>query len=209
MQAIDDIGFTPYLNTKIEEIHSHAKDAGWWENPRSSSSVYALFHTEISEAVEEERKPQFEHLQDRGIYHYISSSGEKLLISGYRSYDSENGVDLFRPKPEGTGVELVDMVIRVLDYLGHRGLKLPEKAQANAHDEFNDLSLYTEMHYMLSMAYVSLMNDDDPSEVENLAYACDLCCQIFEHAGWSFQRIFEYKLAFNKTRGHRHGGKKF
>lgn len=39
----------------IREIHQNAVEHGWWENDRSFPEVIALCHSELSEALEEDR----------------------------------------------------------------------------------------------------------------------------------------------------------
>lgn len=38
------------------QIHQQNKDAGWWDNPREKGTLLCLIHSEISEAMEGERK---------------------------------------------------------------------------------------------------------------------------------------------------------
>lgn len=39
-----------------QQIHQQNKDAGWWDNPREKGTLLCLIHSEISEAMEGERK---------------------------------------------------------------------------------------------------------------------------------------------------------
>lgn len=68
------------LNTLVQEVHQTAIDKGWWDNPRTSLEIYALIHSEISEAVEKYRKDE-----------------------------------------QGEAEELVDAVIRIMDFFGSKG----------------------------------------------------------------------------------------
>ena len=43
------------LNAMIPAIHQNAVDHGWWEGDRSFWEIYSLFHSELSEALEEYR----------------------------------------------------------------------------------------------------------------------------------------------------------
>jgi len=80
------------LNTLRDEIHSIAVSKGWWsakgEVERTPLEIHALIHAEISEATEEVRN---------------NKPAEYAGVLG---------------KPEGEAVELMDAVIRILDYFG-------------------------------------------------------------------------------------------
>lgn len=39
-----------------QKIHQQNIEAGWWENPREKGTLLCLIHSEISEAMEGERK---------------------------------------------------------------------------------------------------------------------------------------------------------
>ena len=39
-----------------EKIHNQNKDMGWWDNPREIGTLLCLVHSEISEAMEGDRK---------------------------------------------------------------------------------------------------------------------------------------------------------
>lgn len=73
------------LRSLAKSAHSTAKEKGWWDNERSIPEQIVLMHSELSEAVEELRKPNA-----RPFY-------------------------LKDDKPEGWGVELADCVIRIMD----------------------------------------------------------------------------------------------
>ena len=76
----------------IEELcrrsYDNAVSKGWHERPRSLGEVTALFHSEVSEALECHRDPDHQ-------------PGETWFSAG--------------SKPEGVVVELADLLIRIAD----------------------------------------------------------------------------------------------
>ena len=46
------IMFSIVWNETAREIHSTARDKGWWDNERNDGEIIALIHSELSEALE-------------------------------------------------------------------------------------------------------------------------------------------------------------
>ena len=84
------------LNEWCKYIHETAKRKGWYDKERNPLEIHALFHSEIAEATEQVRKSQ------PAIW-----------------YDN-NG------KPQGEAVELVDCIIRIMDWFEKNGWDLQE-----------------------------------------------------------------------------------
>lgn len=80
------------INELTKDIHENAVEHGWWESERSFGEIIALCHSELSEALESDR------------------AGEPLI------WHKVNG------KPEGAAVEMIDCIIRILDWCGRVGV---------------------------------------------------------------------------------------
>src|SRR5687768_1742096 len=79
----------------IDICYTTASLKGWWNPPKTIGEQIALYHSEISEALEEIR------------------TGHQP----YETYVNNN-------KPEGFPIELADCIIRMLDTTGHYDIKL-------------------------------------------------------------------------------------
>lgn len=84
------------INDLVKEAYGNAKEKGWWDEPRNDFELMALIHSEVSEVVEDLR---------------VGKVGLNF---------EENG------KPIGVPSELADILIRVFDYCGARGIDLEQ-----------------------------------------------------------------------------------
>ena len=107
------------LNEWAREIHANAVEHGWWEQERPLPEVLMLIVSELSEALEEAR------------------AGRPMVWHGCTLYGGactdDSGCDYMKPdgtcecgndhhKPEGIAVEVIDALIRILDWCGKEGL---------------------------------------------------------------------------------------
>lgn len=90
---------TKSLNELAAEIHQNAISHGWWETQREAPEILMLCVSELAEALEEYREGRTE--------------------TWYACRDK---------KPEGMYVEMVDCLIRILDYLAHENVDIDRTA---------------------------------------------------------------------------------
>lgn len=105
------------LNEIKREIHKNAVAHGWWDKEKSFPEIIALIHSELSEALEEdrERRPHIYFVVER-------KQADGKIIPEMRTDWGDGSFD--GQKPEGVGIELADAIIRILDYCEHAGIDI-------------------------------------------------------------------------------------
>lgn len=101
-----DNDFLEKFRSLQQAAHATAIEKGWWNPPKTFGEQLALFHSEISEALEEFRKGR----QPQDTYHSHPSN----IISDISDPNSLILVPDFS-KPEGVPIEFADLLIRLLD----------------------------------------------------------------------------------------------
>lgn len=118
------------INELTNDVHKNAVAHGWWEEPRSFGEVIALCHSELSEALEEDRDGVSKTL----TYYSCKANKDSVTACSSECDSCPYG------KPEGIPSELADCVIRILDACGYYGINL-EAAIIEKH-EFNKARPY-------------------------------------------------------------------
>jgi NTP pyrophosphatase (non-canonical NTP hydrolase) len=103
---LNNIGIIEALIFDLQnEVHRTAVEHGWWEDmDRNVPEQICLFHSELSEALEEFRNG-------------------RDVAEIYYSYP-DAAIAQKPPKPEGFPVELADCIIRILDTCGQYNIPL-------------------------------------------------------------------------------------
>ena len=115
-------------------------------------------------------------------------------------------------KPEGVIVELADVVIRILDYLGSEGRSLKvidEELAAKEDEDFGDRIAV--LHCALSVAWLQRKTDgraaEDYDELTLLSAVVKEIAAYTALHGHELPVIVAIKHAYNVTRPYKHGGK--
>lgn len=111
------------LNEITKEIHENAVAHGWWDEERSFGDIVALCHSELSEALEEYRN-------EMPMAYFCGAGG-----TTHEDLNKWNGEKL-----EGIATEMIDCMIRILDWCGKEGIDV-EKVLRMKH-EYNKTRPY-------------------------------------------------------------------
>lgn len=107
----------------VQKAHDNAVKHGFWDPPLPFGTAIALIHSELSEALEEERA-------GHPLIWYHCTEGDPSLPCDPADetecfqYGHEDDCQYRNKKPEGAAVELADAVIRIADLCGHLGIDL-------------------------------------------------------------------------------------
>lgn len=120
------------LNKFAQEVHDNAVAHGWWEEERKFPEIVALCHSELSEALEEYR--------DGNPMEYCTCIEDRKPCEGitcdyWESFDGSCKNNCLVSKPEGIAAEMVDCIIRILDWCGKEGIDI--EAILKAKHEYN------------------------------------------------------------------------
>lgn len=120
------------LNEWAAEIHQNAVDHGWWDEPRSFGEIVALCHSELSEALEAYRDQMPMVCCDKYKPICRNHPGE---CEGLACLHAP-----LRSKPDGVATEMIDCIIRILDWCGYAGVDVD--AILNAKHQYNKTRPY-------------------------------------------------------------------
>lgn len=195
------------------EIHENAKAHGWWDEEREAAEIYALIHSEWSEALEEYRAGR----PDRWFF---CLDEEKVGICPNAACPLTPDVSCLKrePKPEGICVELIDGVIRIFDYMEHSAgmagwtMQLDEmlcemygrdESLMKAACERSLPALINELHNTCTDAFKA--RGANGGELAILFAAFGQVWQWIKGRGLDPMELLIEKHEYNKTRPYKHG----
>lgn len=201
-----------------EEAHDHALKSGFLEKKRTFAGDTALMHSEISEALEEYRDG---HAFDKIYYKFSLDATDPEVVARLNfllnnsptpeEYLLEPVAVMAKMKPEGIPIELADCAIRIAQFCGTEHVDLADAlkrissiARKRA-ENFEELCAM--VHSNLSKVYDYFEENrgyNDYGFAKALWTMVDFC----EKNNIDLGKAIQVKTTFNRTRGHKHGGKK-
>jgi len=181
------------LRDMQREVAEFCEAKGWREEPIAWGEAMALLHTEIAEASDAWRR-------------WGTADATQAVV-----HTAGMGTRLANPKPEGVGSEFADVFIRLLDDADLWGWDL--EAAANQVGLFGLYDTFLENTNALHTLVGRLSSAGDGAAIfggaEELAGAVlVLLRQLSECYGIDLLAEYERKMAYNRTRPYKHGGKR-
>lgn len=197
------------------EIHENAKAHGWWDEEREPAEIYALIHSEWSEALEEYRAGRPDRWYPCEHLHYMCEENNGCKRNNPNSTCIHRGA-----KPEGICVELIDGVIRIFDYLGKTGGA--EEYNGETADWYFEMigeegAAWTrEVQELAVPALVNRLHEEtcdarkryrtgDGAENDCLMEVVTIVWQWIKGRGLDPMELLIEKHEYNKTRPYKHG----
>lgn len=113
------------INELAKQVHQNAKDKGFFEKEKNIGEMLALIHSEVSEALEADRKDRY------CKAHPIMLGGLADKNYGTSFFDDGRAKEHFELYVKNTFEdELADIVIRVMDLAAFKGIDLEAHIKA-------------------------------------------------------------------------------
>ena len=189
------------IDELIKKAHAQAKSMGWWDEPRNTGELLMLIVSECGEALEAHRSGRMGDLQqfDARYPERNCQLSEEASMSLFRNAFEDYIKVSFSD-------ELADIVIRIADLAGAHVLSLPvpdkveQLAGVFSHKNVGNALLGV----VRSVSSVGNF-DNTASDEERLAAAIIGVFSIAADHNIDLWRHIELKLAYNLTRGRKHG----
>lgn len=197
------------LTELIPRCHEAAKANGWWDTPRNAGEALMLCISELSEALEADRNGRHANLAK-----YVADTAELAANPQYSSFQPATFQELIK---DTVADELADAYIRLCDFAGGFELDLSQintmKCNPShwviGNDNFGD-ALLTCVDAVMDMHHVRLRTGFAPGHMEGPLSDALTCIEVLaEKQGIDLATHIDLKLAYNATRGTRHGGKAY
>ncbi len=202
------------LNEFAKEVHANAVAHGWYDGgERTEAEIFANIHSEWSEAFD-----AYAH-GEPNYYHICGDPATKdeICEKFEECYSRKIGWDgdhcfMRNKKPEGVAVELIDGVIRILDYVGYYKEKRNSEAKiilgtyTTSSLNWSISEIVSWLHEMTVETHCLARGFLDMA-IANCSSIITLVFEFVTKMGLDPEKIMLEKHEYNKTRPYRHGGK--
>lgn len=181
------------------EVYATNEANGWFEDGRTWGDDMALLHSEVSEILEAFRDHGLEDRTRVACTH-------KRFGADYDAHDESMKWDQHVCKPEGVASECADVLIRLLDTCQRYQIEaayLPQVGYLKIGETVGDT--VTVLHADITRLWNA---DSDLGRAQSAAVILGRLYKACDAWGVSLPHAYEAKIAHNKTRGFKHGGKR-
>lgn len=204
------------LNKFAKEVHANAVAHGWYDGgERTEAEIFANIHSEWSEAFD-----AYAH----GLPWYYHNCGDpatkdRICEDFADCYSRKIGWDgdhcfMRNKKPEGIAVELIDGVIRILDYAGYlmeQGYNVNVVPSEGIAMDIETAIKEQDFCSKICGLHTFTVESRKDGREDVITYGFDLIIpfafSMVREQGLDPEKIMIEKHEYNKTRPYRHGGK--
>jgi hypothetical protein len=182
------------MSAMADEVLAWCEAKGWYDTPVSFGEAMALLHSEVAEATEAWR---------------VWGLADATPHFGEPSLDPNPGAPAVSAiaKPEGVGSEFGDILIRWLDDSRRFGVDPDLKVNSLPKISSSFLENMNALHTLISQASQSFYENDfwwSRKHARIVAFLILLCA----HYEIDLHAEYDRKMAYNRIRAYRHGGKR-
>lgn len=185
------------------ELHAAAVEKGFWDVEGAEEKHIAKMHSELSEALQEDR-------MNRPML-YVDDIGYIESVSTIEQFYA----DFKGRKPEGIAAELADFVMMMLDLVAYKGNPIEDADYEicfNIEHDDEYIAMCTSPLYVVVCAMhrfvADLIDAENADEFAQIIGPCIGCIHNWlDYRGIDLWKVIRLKMEYNKARPKLHGRK--
>ncbi len=188
------------VNEWVQRAYENAVKHGWHEEEKSTEHWLMMIITEVSEAVQADRKGLYmDDLDKEGLKTVFANDHQGGLVEKFYEENIEGKVES----------EIADICIRLFDFMGVKGF-----------DSFSDLFVeesgftemtFTEAAYCITERIIDVVNNmkDKETYLSSIYYVLMGVLEWAESLDIDIVQHINLKMRYNESREYHHGNKKY